>query len=64
MRMEPKRILRQVVDADLHERKNRERPRKKWKICVESDLEKLGVKRLRTVAQVRKKWRTIESMSL
>jgi hypothetical protein len=51
----PKRIFTQELEGT----RRRGRPRKRWIEEIEGDLQAMGVKKWRTMAKNRKKWKDI-----
>jgi len=57
--MEEDRIPRKISTQELEGMRRRGRPRKRWKVEVERDLQVLGVRRWRELVAGRKKWKDI-----
>ena len=58
-RMEEDRMPKKIFTQELEWMRRRGRPRKRWKVEVERDLQVLGVRRWREVVADRKKWKDI-----
>lgn len=57
MRMNDDRVVKKVLVNRVEGTRPRDRPRKRWLDCVESDLKQLGVSNRKVVAEDRPKWR-------
>jgi len=58
-RMKEDRMPKKIFTQELEGTRHRGRPRKRWIEEVEGDLQVMGVKRWRTMAINRKKWKDI-----
>jgi len=58
-RMEEDRMPKKIFAQTLEGTRRRGRPRKRWKVEVERDLQVLGVRRWRDLVADRKKWKDI-----
>ena len=58
-RMEGERMLKKIFNQGLEKTRRRERPRKRWIVEVQEDVQVMGVRRWRLVATNRKEWMDI-----
>jgi len=58
-RMEEDRMPKKIFTQELEGTRTRGRPRKRWNVEVERDIQVLGVRRWRQLVAERKKWEDI-----
>jgi hypothetical protein len=59
MRMEGERIPRRVLEWKAMRRRNRGRPRKRWIVDIEKDIQIMGIREWRKLCKERAEWKKI-----